>query len=57
MEHICPHCQKLLVLPEMIQNYREMPIQCHNCEAAFFRLDEATSKTSGTVLERLCRSF
>ena len=36
MNQTCPHCQALVILPELVRNYGDMPIQCHDCENSFF---------------------
>jgi hypothetical protein len=36
MNQTCPHCQALVILPELVRNYGDMPIQCHDCESSFF---------------------
>jgi hypothetical protein len=56
MDQTCPHCHKLVVLPELIRNYRNMPIRCHSCETAFFLPDEAVDKINGAVVKRRCKS-
>ncbi|XDZ71945.1 hypothetical protein AB8879_06175 [Alphaproteobacteria bacterium LSUCC0744] len=56
MDQTCPHCHKLVVLPELIRNYRNMPIRCHSCETAFFLPDEAVDKINGAVVKRRCES-
>ena len=56
MNQSCPHCQALVILPELARNYGDMPIQCHNCENSFFLPTYQLSKTSGGVVRHRCRS-
>ena len=56
MNQTCPHCQALVILPELVRNYGDMPIQCHDCENSFFLPAEQLSKTMGGVERRRCRS-
>ena len=56
MNQTCPHCQALVILPELVRNYGDMPIQCHDCENSFFLPTDQLSKTSGGVVRRHCRS-
>ena len=56
MNQTCPHCQALVILPELVRNYGDMPIQCHDCENSFFLPTDQLSKTSGGVVRHRCRS-
>ena len=56
MNQSCPHCQALVILPELARNYGDMPIQCHDCENSFFLPTDRLSKTSGGVIRHRCRS-
>ena len=56
MNQTCPHCQALVILPELVRNYGDMPIQCHDCENSFFSPTDQLSKTSGGVVRHRCRS-
>ena len=56
MNQSCPHCQALVILPELVRNYGDMPIQCHDCENSFFLPTDQLSKTSGGVVRHRCRS-
>ena len=56
MNQTCPHCQKLVVLPELVRNYGDMPIQCHACNESFFLPAEQVGKTIGAVVRRRCKS-
>ena len=56
MNQSCPHCQALVILPELVCNYGDMPIQRHDCENSVFLPAEQLSKTSGGVVRRRCRS-
>ena len=57
MNQTCPHCQALVILPELVRNYGDMPIQYHDCENSFFLPAEPLSKTMGGVERRRCRSY
>ena len=52
MNQTCPHCQALVILPELVRNYGDMPIQCHDCENSFFLPAEQLSKIMGGVERR-----
>ena len=56
MNQTCPHCQALVILPELVRNYGDMPIQCHDCENSFFLPTDQLSKTSGGVVRHRCGS-
>jgi len=56
MNQTCPHCQALVILPELVRNYGDMPIQCHDCENLFFLPTDQLSKTSGGVVRHRCGS-
>jgi hypothetical protein len=56
MNQTCPHCQALVILPKLVRNYGDMPIQCHDCENSFFLPAEQLSKTVGGVIRHRCRS-
>ena len=56
MNQTCPHCQALVILPELVRNYGDMPIQCHDCENSFFLPTDQLSRTSGRVVRHRCRS-
>ena len=56
MNQSCSHCQALVILPELIFFYSDMPIKRHDCENSVFLLVEQLSKTSGGVVRRHCRS-
>jgi hypothetical protein len=56
MNHSCPHCQALVILPKLVCNYGDMPIQRHDCENSVFLPAEQLNKTSGGVVRRRCRS-
>ena len=45
-----------MILPELVLNYGDMPIQCHDCENSFFLQTTQLSKTSGGVVRHRCRS-
>jgi len=56
MNQTCPHCQALVILPELVRNYGDIPIQCHDCENLFFLPTDQLSKTSGGVVRHRCGS-
>ena len=56
MNQSCPHCQALVILPKLVRNYGDMPIQCHDCENSFFLPTDQLSKTSGGVVRHRCQS-
>ena len=56
MNQSCPHCRALVILPEPVHNYGDMPIHCHDCENSFFLPTDQLSKTSGGVVRNRCRS-
>jgi hypothetical protein len=33
----CPHCQALVILPELVRNYGDMPIQCQPALGGFYQ--------------------
>jgi DNA-directed RNA polymerase subunit RPC12/RpoP len=45
-----------VILPELVRNYGDMPIQCHDCENSFFLPTDQLSKTSGGVVRHRCGS-
>jgi hypothetical protein len=45
MNQTCPHCQALVILPELVRNYGDMPIQWHDCESSFFLPTDQLSKS------------
>ena len=56
MNQTCPHCQALVILPKLVRNFGDMPIQCHDCENSFFLPTDQLSRTSGWVVQHRCRS-
>ena len=49
MNQSWPHYQAQLILPELVCNYSDMPIQRHVCESSFFLPVEQLYKTTGGV--------
>ena len=56
IKQTCPHCQALVTLPELVRNYSDMPIKCHDCANSFFLPTDQLSSTSGGVVRHRCRS-
>ena len=49
MNQSWPHYQGQVILPELVCNYSDMPIQRHVCESSFFLPVEQLYKTTGGV--------
>ena len=49
MNQSWPHYQAQVILPELVCNYSDMPIQRHVCESSFFLPVEQLYKTTGGV--------
>ena len=56
MNHYCPHCQALVILPELVCNYGDMPIQQLDCKNPVFLAAEQLNKTNGGAVRPRCRS-
>ena len=56
MNPYCPHCQALVILPELVCNYGDMPIQQLDCKNPVFLAAEQLNKTNGGAVRPRCRS-